>query len=334
MKTISEYILEEKFKKYLLSDLKQLIECFNEDNLYFENRNGKFKNYENAVEVVFDSILKLSEKFKEEKFTISIKDCYCKTVTVLPKHTKLPYVVGGFESCDKLGNVEIEIKLPKNFKRYSEKIKGLILHELLHAYEEYNRMVDGQNSIFQEFTDEYKIAAQKANYKGDKTIKNLITLKYFLNYHERRAYFTELEECVIDIIEKIKPTMDDLKIDKIFDELCQKDLWKRYFDFGEFVVNIDNIDKSELEDTYTIVYELPEIKSARLKERIRLVKKYQSENKIPPKEERVIIKSASEIIRESKRTWKNFKREFDYLFVNLLKDLTNLPYNKKTLEKI
>lgn len=297
MKCLSESIIDDKLNNYLLFDLQILLELYKQqifpvcnitNNLLFESL-SQLDNLKELYNEIADYIAyKIPKDFEDgSKFTIDVskaKSCFkYVTLTIYKKE----YLIAAYVKSD--DKVCLELSLPDDEDKFlSNRASALILHELLHAYEDYQRKVNGKPSIFDELTNEYRNAFQYINSKHD-TIKQLATLKYFFNDKERRAYISTLEIDIENVVKKYKDlTLINFKPSKILEKLKKESIWKVYFDFGKFVLNdINNIDDEELEKAY---YRVTNIKD----------------------------KSANKIRKECRNIFEKFNKKFSTVFLKVL----------------
>lgn len=196
--------------------------------------------------------------------------------------------------------INIELQIPKEINQDDEeKIMYVIIHELLHGYEDYNRMNNGKGSIFDMFDEKYRKSVSKINSIFD-IYKLVSRCKYFLNDQERNAYFGELYPMIEKIIKNEHITRDNLKYDALVDKIKNTDIWKIYFDLGEFVLNIKN---DSLND----------------KEKKEIIDIY---SHITGKESKY-----NEIKKELVNKWKKFHAKFNQLVPKIICDILITPYN-------
>ncbi|MCH5167576.1 MAG: hypothetical protein J1F35_06735 [Erysipelotrichales bacterium] len=322
MKSLQEYIIDDKFENYLFDNLKTFL-IYND--LYsgiIEESLELFANYQTILDIILNDIKKLHKNFEEKQIKISINSSqdYPKNVYINLFHRK-EGISGAFNKALKNGDVYIDLNLGENFRIKWNRIKIMILHELMHGYHEFVRISNNQPSIFDEYTKEYKIATKNLHKQSNYLIRYFAFLKYFFNKEEIESYLATLELLFIQIIDKIKPSFEDLKFDNIKKLIKEEDVWRTYFSFGKFVLNIDNIDDKELEQSYAEICETIEDKDKRIKDRIEYLKKLsKGEITIEPSKDKISPKSAEEIRKECKDAWKDFEREFNSVFLEVFNE--------------
>ena len=343
MISFREYLIDNKLEQYLFDDIELLVSCLLSTTnsflyesykfpLIFESKNI-FQNYEYIIDKITNEILKAASKGfnNEDEFNIPIKmvQDYPKNVNVSLMHSKS--IRGSFNKIDGSESY-ITIELCDDLTFRHNEIKSIVLHELLHGYEEFLRKSNNMQSIFHDFGDEYHRAFNNLVYPKNVSLserdaqrlfvlKYIAICKYFYNEHEIFAYCGMLEHVLKDILKQVKPNYKDLKYDDAIELLRKKYVWKNYFDFGKFVAYIDKIDDNILEDAYTYICKNKETIVKLNKERFELVKKYKDDFQHLPKKERYIEKSANEIRQECKNVWKKFKSQFDIDFAKVYTDV-------------
>lgn len=324
MKSLTEVVLENEFEKYLIDDLKMgiasvlCLQCPNiiiKESLNIFEAMSQLDNFKEILDnIVLKFLNKLPLKFEEKEYNIKISNSndFCNDIKVKINH------IGEYQSTaeyEKLSadykTVYMNLYLDNRFKFHLNTIGSLIMHELLHAYEDYCRLSNGRPSIFDELSNKYIASRENIN-NSDKIIRNLATLGYFLNDKERRAYISTMSSDILSIIDKIKPSYRDLKTDKVLKELKNTGVWKIYFDFGKFILYLDKIDDKKLEECYSIANTTrKEIKDYWNE----IFKNKPKEKGTPP--DKIKLKNANEIRKECKNVWNKFKKKFDSTFIKI-----------------
>ena len=170
MKSIKECIFEIRLEDYFINDVIEEIKCRLSCNPfeYFTEIHeslGNFLNCKNVVNEISDMLLQNIdesniENIEDETINIDVSKCgaWCKKVKIILNGTSEKYS-GGILSVDKDGNVEMHLELNKYFKIEIDDIEGLILHELIHGYEEYNRKINQKPSLFSELSEEFIVSS-------------------------------------------------------------------------------------------------------------------------------------------------------------------------------
>ena len=272
MKTIREWIADERLENYLLDDLRLLLTIqarswSNNVNPIFESYSfpsificeNFFDNYELILKEIFKHIRKIPKEFSTNKIlTINIK-----SVQDYPKIIYIKLIndiyndasSATLEDSTSRGNVYIKLNLAKDFRWQFQSLEVLILHELLHGYENFLRLSKGESSIFNDLTKEYENARIGINDMNNWLAKHISIMGYFFNEHELFAYINTLRLKITQILNAVKPSYKDLKYEKILNELKKEYVWKQYFNFGKFAAFVDNISDEDLEKAYERIYD-------------------------------------------------------------------------------
>lgn len=257
MQTIKEYINENELYNILKNHLiyhiniEQQIEnpfsIFNESLGTFNNC-GKIaqevfdKLYENYTKVLCINVKKYKVYFDELKINCN-------------KSTTLYGTYIGQEN--RIVTIEMYIPEKLTYEDFDEFI-FLLIHELMHGYEDKRRIKHDKPSIFNLLDDTYNKSFKLLTANNEIT-RNISKLKYFLNDQEVNAYFGTLDEIIKRLIEKNNITKDNIKYDKLIDDIKQQYIFKEYFNLCKFIIqinndNIDNKDKNKILDIYNNYY--------------------------------------------------------------------------------
>lgn len=297
MKNLSEYILDQKLNEHLLDDIILCTQCrWNVQMMsyseyivpYIFESKGHFDKCGLAIQKIYNQI-KDQNKYENVIIDCSELELFFKTVTINFTKDKNSSLLGAYVSCN-TSNVNIE--LITNFcDTWTDELEYLLLHELMHAYEDWTRKKSGKQSIFTDFSLEYKRAALALRMNKDDIQKNLARCKYFLNDHERNAYLGTLEETIKNVTKKVHPKWTDLKFDKVLETIQNEYIWKEYFELNKFILNFEDFEYKLIEQKYNSLY-------------------CNFSNK----------KSYREIKKEIESKWKKFKYKFEELFSKIYCD--------------
>lgn len=321
MKSLKEYIVDDRLNKYIIDELIFSIECllhFYSPDLVLESH-GRFANYDLVIKRIAERIVKEIDNSSLEEcagksYEIDCRDCeaYCKYVNVTIEKN------GNVKDCGavfvKKENDIISLILELNPYWSLELIalEGAILHELIHAYEDNEKMKENLPSIFDEFSEDYFNSKEHINIEID-PITAMVTLKYYLDPHERNAFFGALEKDIERVIKDIKPGKYVPKLSEIKNELQKLTSWRRYFEFCKFALDLKSYSDKSLEKAYYKVV----ISKDTQKENIR---KSIEDFKVGKKSDYDYVKSASEIRKEIKAKYIKFVRKFNQLFPKVYAD--------------
>ena len=335
MQSLKDFIYESEidnsFENILLEDLGILILCLQKttlDNFFFESKHvsnifeslSQLDNFKEVYKLLRIFWQKLPNDFEEKEYTIDLRKA--KTICNEIKLDLKKSDEGNTAKYNKLSAdysmIYIEVRTKDHRKNsYNTSLCGLILHELLHAYEDICRKKKNKPSIYDEFTNKYD--AGFANLKNkDFVVKNLAVLNYFLNPKERRAYLSTIELDILEVIKEIRPTFSDMRTDKVLKRLQQTGIWKTYFNFGKFVMFIDKIDDKILERAYYNASKTTEEKNKDIDKRIAELK---TKTKVS---NTFFIKSSKEIREECKKTWNKFNTKFNSVFVKVYNEVVSI----------
>lgn len=331
MKNLNEYILDEELEQYLLEDLRMLMLCLQKtslDDFYFETKQtshifeslSQLDNFDKLYQLFRKFFQKLPNNFEEKEYKINVGSAhtFCKEIKIILKKSNEGNSAKYIKHSEDFSIIYIELNTKDHQKNYySTSLCGLILHELLHAYEDKCRISSGEDSIFSEFTNKYDAGFENIKRK-DFVIKNLGVLNYFMNDKERRAYLSTIELDILEVIQRIKPKFSDMKSDKVLRKLKQTGTWKTYFNFGKFVMFIDKIDDNTLEKSYYFASKTAEEQSIDLKKRIAALK---NNEELP---QNFFIKSANEIRKECKIVWNKFQKKFNSVFAKVYNEVVKI----------
>ena len=231
--------------------------------LKFENGKGldpRFSFYNSIYESLgkFDNAGKVvSHIIKELKnnFNSQIIDCSKDNVFFNKISIEINNEHNGSMSYIKYANDIIYVNLYSSniddFLININEYEKLMLHELLHGYEDFNRIKNGKDSIFDLVDKSYTNAFRNIN-NGNDLYMYLSQCKYFLNAQERNAYFTSLESSIKKLLNSGNYTLDKFDYKKFKNDLKNTDIWKIYFDLFIFIENLKTL--SENKDIIKKVY--------------------------------------------------------------------------------
>lgn len=297
MKTLNEYILENSYENYLLEQL--CCHC----SLEFKFTNGKgldprfvfYKSiyeslgkFNNSGKVVKHIIKELTNNFISQKID-------CKNYNVFFDYIDIEInnEHNGNGSYMKYKDHIIYMKLysldVEEFIKNIDDYEKLFLHELLHGFEDYNRITSGKDSIFDLIGNEYTNSFKNLNNSNDLKMY-LSRCKYFLNPQERNAYFSSLESSIKKLLKSGNYYLDKFDFNKFKEDLKHTDIWKIYFDLFIFIEKLKTLSqyKETIEITYNQLFE---------------------DNK-----------SFKNIIKELQNKWRKFNSKFNQLVPKILCD--------------
>ncbi len=244
MKKFSELLyknsLDEYFSEYLkfhISVEHKLHEPFGNIQLYeslIVEALGRFNNCDDVAEFIcykifVDEDIKIDYKYDMTKYGVFFK------YIVIDEYEEI--TESSYASFNNVNNDTVHISLYINKDdNIGLQIENLIIHELLHAYETYNRIKHNDKLLY----DDYYINSYYKRNSSFEVTNYLSKCGYFLNEHEQRAYFSGLYNIIKDIINKNNITRKNFDYDKIIIEIKKNSVWKDYFNTGTFIMKLVN----------------------------------------------------------------------------------------------
>lgn len=242
MKKFSEHIKDNKLSKILKESLLQHIEV--EDfflglsDMYIYERHGHFDNSYEIAEHILNEISNMyNDDGVEYDIDISKYDTFVDRVCITPFNNN--EISGAYDIIDN-GTLFMDLYFDKKHitENKSELLKTII-HEMLHGYEDYNTMNNTGKSIRDMIDSRYNAATRNLNNSND-NIKTIARAIYLFDEHEKKAYLSQVEVDIRNIIKKNNIVFGDPKRYKIItDELEKTDIWKIYIDLANDIINAD-----------------------------------------------------------------------------------------------
>ena len=239
MKSIDEYVIEYEIEKDIINRLyfHTCIEFKLNHNLYpyiVENY-GKFDNAGLVVKHIIDE---LENNFESQKIDCQDDNVYFKYIDV-EINTQQNGVASFIEYKDDTVFIKLYCKSSDDLKKYIDLYVKTIIHELLHGYEDYNRIKNTGQGIFAYYNDKYKNSFNNINSQND--IKMWLSrCNYFLNDQERNAYLSQLESDIENIFKNEHIKIEDFNYTEFKNKLKQTDIWKEYFKLSIFILKLKN----------------------------------------------------------------------------------------------
>lgn len=239
MKSINEYIIKNEIYEDILQRLyfHTCIEFKLNYNLYpyiIENY-GKFDNAGLVVKHIIDE---LQDNFESQKINCQDDNVYFKYINIQINNQQ-----NGFATYIKYQDntifIELFCKSLNDFKFNIDSYVKTIIHELLHGYEDYNRIKNTGQGIFAYYNDKYKNSFNNINSQNDIKMR-LSRCNYFLNGQERNAYLSQLESDIEKIFKDEHIKIEDFDYTKFKNKLKETDIWKEYFKLSVFILKLKN----------------------------------------------------------------------------------------------
>lgn len=239
MKTINEYMIENEIYEDIFQRLyfHTCIEFKLDYNLYpyiVENY-GKFDNAGLVVKHIIDE---LQDNFESQKINCQDDNVYFKYIDIQINNQQNG-IATYIKYQDNTVFIELFCKSVNDFKFNIDRYIKTIVHELLHGYEDYNRIKNTGQGIFAFYNDKYKNSFNNINSQND--IKMWLSrCNYFLNSQERNAYLSQLESDIENIFKNEHITIENFNYTKFKNKLKETDIWKEYFKLSVFILKLKN----------------------------------------------------------------------------------------------
>lgn len=234
----NNYIIENELEENILNRLyfHTCIEFKLDHNLYpyIVESLGKFDNAGKVVKHIIDT---LKTNFESQVIDCTNDNVYFKYIDI-----KLNTNEKGYGSYLKFKDDTVYVEIGANEKYFNENIDRYvktIVHELLHGYEDYNRIKNTGQGIFAYYNDKYKNSFNNINSQDDLKMW-LSRCNYFLNSQERNAYLSQLESDIESLFKNEHITNEDFNYTKFKDKLKNTDIWKEYFKLSIFILKLKN----------------------------------------------------------------------------------------------
>ena len=219
-------MLKNKYKNYIKSHLfieyyfKKKRLYLLEDLNYYKNINqllekyGIFKNAENIADIIYKNILNDKLEFKlNNDWLYNIKFIYNNTI-IAAYDTKNSKIIN-----NKFNPLILHINKDKLLNDENSVI-SIIVHELQHAYEDYNRQIKNKENLMNSLLKNNYLKITK--YTDDEIKKQINYILYFSNKIEQNAFIAQLVKQIKD--EKFNFN----SIEEIYNYIKTKTIFKNY----------------------------------------------------------------------------------------------------------
>ena len=289
MKNIRDYIIVNELEEDILNRLyfHTCIEFKLDNNLYpyIVESLGKFDNAGKVVKHIIDT---LKNNFESQVIDCRNDNVYFKYIDI---HINTKY--NGQCTYIKYTNNTIHIEIIASesfFNNNIDKYIKLVVHELLHGYEDYNRIKNIGLGIFAYYNDKYKNSFNNLNSRNETKLW-ISRCNYFLNEQERNAYLSQLETDIESIFKNEHISIEDFNYTIFKDKLKKTDIWQEYFKLSTFILKLKNSEwtneqKQYIEDIWEELY---------------------GENK-----------RFSLITKDLSRNWENFEKKFEQIVPKII----------------
>ena len=257
MKPLNEYIIENELEENIFKRLyfHTCIEFKLDHNLYpyIVESLGKFDNAGKVVKHIIDT---LKGNFESQVIDCTNDNVYFKYIDI-----KLNTNENGYGSYLKFKNDTVYLELGAKKEYFIEHIDNYtktIIHELLHGYEDYNRLKNTGQGIFAYYNDKYKNSFFNLNSQND-IIMWLSRCNYLLNNQERNAYLSQLKTDIESLFKNEHITIEDFNYTQFKDKLKNTSIWKEYFKLSIFILKLKNSQfsneqKKYVENIWELIY--------------------------------------------------------------------------------
>lgn len=289
MKLLNEYITERKLEENILKRIyfHTCVEFKLNNNLY-PYIVESLEKFDNAGKVVKHIINTLKTNFEPQTIDCTDDNVYFKCINIT-----LNTDANGYGSYLKFRDDTLYVELGAKKEYFAENIDRytkLLIHELLHGYEDYNRIKRTGKGIFAYYNDKYKNSFANLNSLIDVRMW-LSRCNYFLNDQERNAYLSQLETDIESLFKKEHITIEDFNYTQFKGKLKNTSIWKEYFKLSIFILKLKNSQfsnkqKEYVENTWSQLY---------------------NENK-----------TFNQIIKELYANWEKFEKKFEQLVPKII----------------
>ena len=289
MKSLNKYVLESKLEENILNRLyfHTCVEFKLNNNLYpyVVESLGKFDNAGKVVKHIIDT---LKGNFESQTIDCTDDNVYFKYINIT-----LNTDVNGYGSYLKFRDDTLYVELGANKEYFAENINRytkLLIHELLHGYEDYNRIKNTGKGMFAYYNEKYKNSFANLNSLIDVRMW-LSRCNYFLNNQERNAYLSQLEIDIESLFKNDHINIEDFNYTEFKNKLKSTSIWKEYFKLSIFILKLKNSkfsneQKEYVENTWSKLY---------------------NENK-----------TFNQIIKELYANWEKFEKKFEQLVPKII----------------
>ena len=315
MKSLNEYVIENNLEENILNRLyfHTCVEFKLTHNLYpyIVESLGKFDNAGKVVKHILDT---LKSNFESQVIDCTNDNVYFKYINI-----KLNTNENGYGSYLEFKNDTVYLELGANKEYFIEHIDNYtktIIHELLHGYEDYNRIKNTGQGIFAYYNDKYRNSFFNLNSEND-IIMWLSRCNYLLNAQERNAYLSQLESDIESLFKNEHITIEDFNYTQFKDKLKNTSIWQEYFKLFIFILKLKNSQfsndqKKYVENTWERVYKEKKAFNQITKELYNNLEKF--ERKFEKKKKKIVCRYIETNLKEvafdislldKEKYWKN-----------------------------
>lgn len=231
---VDDEICEDIIKRIYFHTCIEFKLCHNLYPYIVENY-GKFDNAGLVVKHIIDE---LQNHFESQKIDCKDDNVYFRYIDIQINNQQNGYA-SYIEYKDNTIFINLFCKSLNDFKNDIDQYVKVIIHELLHGYEDYNRIKNTGQGIFAYYNDKYKNSFNNINSRND-VIFWISRCNYFLSDQERNAYLSQLELDIEKIFKDEHITIENFNYSDFKNKLKETDIWKEYFDLSIFILKLYN----------------------------------------------------------------------------------------------
>lgn len=243
---------------------------------------GKFDNAGKVVEHICNE---LKNNFNSQKIDCQDDHVYFKYIDI-DLHKDGYGDASYIEYKNNTAFIELYCEDIKDFEERLDEYAKLILHELLHGYEDYNRIKNGKTSLYNLIDVDYNRAVRGLN-SLSAVKRNFNRCKYFLNAQERNAYFSSLEDDIIKLLKTNNYSLDKFNYSQFKEDLKSTATWELYYELYSFINKVENLsdeNKQKITEMYNDIYKSKKTFNQIIKELNTKWRKFESKfNQLVPK---------------------------------------------------
>ena len=209
--------------------------------IYYQSIYEALGKFDNAGKVIEHISNELRNNFKSQKIDCKDDNVYFDYIDIELYNEDSGN--GSYnEYKDNTIYIDIYSRDINEFNQNIDNYEKLLLHELLHGYEDYNRIKLGKASIFDLMDNDYMKAFKNLNNSNDLKMY-LSRCKYFLNPQERNAYMTSLETSIKKLLKTGNYSLEKFDYGKFKNDLKNTDIWRIYYTLSAFITKLKSLSK-------------------------------------------------------------------------------------------
>ena len=258
MKTIVDYINDRLLShtKIYLNESRGIFDgCYDLAIFLNEKITNAISNNRNYIEIDKKSI---EDTIKQEVFFEKISLLIDRTSDIFTARYRLDNV--HLSDSGLLEEVCIYIGV-KEYSRYRENYVSILIHELTHAFDNYNLIINGASSIYDMIKNvDYECMRDFHAHNVPSIIRELRRSLYILQPYEKNSFISQLIANIKELMETNEiEEKHNLTSTEIMDYIRKTDIYKAYKDISILIFLYKNGELSEseiksIEDKYNKIY--------------------------------------------------------------------------------